>query len=220
MSKELRNEVSGVRTEDLARCVDIMGQLEESFRGNKSFVDAWNDELYRSVYRLEIESLRRSSRHKLRKVAYKDVCDMGKLLRVLYNRMTTFYNYGYADGAELPGISWSMENNGVFVISLKGCAVNMVHSLVGKDEDGLAQRGIAFGVWLDVPDMEADEDEDPFCIDRNFCKYVGFTCDFDGEYKDVTFETTDVDDGHLELVRDILADFDMIDEMVGEGLKK
>jgi hypothetical protein len=220
MSKELRNEVSGVRTEDLVRCVDIMGQLEESFRGNKSFEDAWNDELYRSVYRLEIESLRRNSRHELKKIAYKDVCEMGKLLRALYDRMATYYNYGYADGAELPGVSWSMENNGVFVISLKKCAINMVHSLVGKDENGLAQRGFVFNVWLDVPDMEADEDEEPFCLDRNCCKYVGFTCDFNGEHKDVTFEAADVDDDHLELVRDILADFDMIGELVGDKLKR
>lgn len=215
MSKELRNEVSGVRTEDVVNCMGIMLQLGKSIRGDKSFGEAWANELFRSVYRLEMASYKRFSCHELKKLAYNS-CDMGKLLRALCDRMSTYYHYGYATGAELPGVSWSMEGNGVFVVTLNECAINMEHWFAGEDERGLPQGGFVFNVWLDVPDMEADEDEDPFSLEHNCYKYVGFTCDFGGEHKDVTFEPTDSKDGHLELVRDILADFDVIDEMSGK----
>lgn len=212
----MRNEASGVRSEDIQKCANIMSQLDESIRGDKSFEEAWKDELYRSVFRLMIKSVKRNSDHEIKKAAYSRVGDMGELVQVLYDRMTTYYNRTCVVGAELPGISWSMESNGVFVITLKECAINMEHTLANEDESELAQRGIVFNVWLDVPDMGEDEDEESFSPDRNCCKYVGFTCDFGGEYKDVVFKPIDCNHEHLELVRNILADFDVIDEMAGK----
>ncbi len=214
MSKELRNEVSGVRSEDIQNCVNIMSQLEEAVRGDKPFDEAWKDELFRSVVRLGIESVRRRARHELKKITYRYVGDMGELTSALYDRMATYYNRACVEGAELPGISWSMESNGVFVVTLKECAINMEHTLVNKEEPELAQRGVVFNVWLDVPDMEDGEDEESFDPDSDCYKYVGFTCDYGGEHKDVTFKPTDYDHEHLGLVRDVLADFDVIDEMV------
>ena len=215
MRKELRNEVSGVRTEDVMNCMDIMRQLGKSIRGDKSFEEAWESELFRSVYRLEMESYKRLSCHELKKLAYSG-CDMDKLLRILYDHISTYYHYGYATGAELPGISWSMEGNGVFVVTLNECAINMEHWFAGEDERGLPQGGFVFNVWLDVPDMEADEDEDPFCLENRYYKYIGFTYKIGSEHKEITFEPADTNETHLELVRDILADFDVIDEMSGK----
>lgn len=214
MSKELRNEVSGVRSEDIQNCVEIMSQLDESIRGDKSFEEAWKDELYRSVFRLMIKSAKRSSDHGIKKAAYSRVGDMGELTSALYDRMTTYYNRACVEGVELPGISWSMNSNGVFVITLKECAINMEHTLANEDEFEPVQRGVVFNVWLDVSDVEEVEGEEPFSPDHDCYKYIGFTCDFGGEHKDVTFKPTDYDHKHFELVRDILADFDMIDEMV------
>ena len=211
MSKSLRNEVSGLRTENLMNCIDIMGQLSKSIRGDKSFDEAWDDELYRSVYRLEIESSKRSAQHEMKKLAYEDISDMGKLLHCLCERMAMYYHNGYAKGAELPGISWNMEANGVFVVTLTECALNMEHTFVSEDENGLAQRGMIFNVWLDVPDME-DEDPADGSLYENSCNCVGFTCDYEGECKDITFDPKDTDDAHLDLVRDILADFDVMAE--------
>lgn len=215
---DLRKEVSGVRSEDMNKCLDIMSQLEESLKNGKDFVDAWSDELYRSVYRLMTESARRCSFHSVKTFAYDDM-GMGKLLDKLFDRLSTFYNYGYADGAELPGIAWSMESNGTFVITLKECAVNMEHSVEIPSEDSAYthDHGMVFNVWLDVPDME---DDDPSDTEGraygNGYKYVGFTAQFGygdkAVIKDVTFEPFDSDHDHKKLVKDILADFDMIDE--------
>ncbi len=220
---DLRNEVSGVRTEDIDKCMNITTQLYDAIKGNKSFEEAWNDELFRSVYRLMRESTVRSADHGVKTFAY-DKMNMGQLLGKLFDRLSMFYNCGYADGAELPGIAWSMESNGIFAITLKDCAVNMEHSVEIPSEDSayIHDRGMVFNVWLDVPDME---DDDPSDAEGraygNGYKYVGFTAQFGygdkAQYKDVTFEPTDSIDNHKKLVIDILADFDMIDEMLKEA---
>ncbi len=217
MSKELRNEVSGVRSGDLKTCTSIMQQLRESIRGDKSFEDAWKDELYRSVYRLEIESSKRRLRHELKRLAYKRVGSMEKLGQALFDRMAKYYRKGYVKGEDLPGISWNMEKDGSFVVTLSECAINMERSFVSYHADSYGQAMTVLSVWLDVPDMEDADISAGFYGD--YYKYVGFTCDYEGVRKDVVIDNVfDFYCPKGDLVCGILADFDVIDEMAGREL--
>lgn len=216
MSKEFRNEVSGVRSEDLNKCTSIMQQLRESIRGDKSFEDAWKDELYRSVYRLEIESFKRSSRHELKRLAYMEELSSRKLVNALFDRMAKYYHKGYVEGESLHGISWSVERDGTFVVTLNECAINMERSFRDCHCYTSEQTKTILSVWLDVPDMDdADISAGSY---GDYYKYVGFTCDYEGVRKDVVIDNEFYLYLNRDLLRDILADFDLIDEMAGREL--
>ena len=74
-------------------------------------------------------------------------------------------------------------------------------------------------IWLFEGDSaKALTQTTPDGVDDDFpaYKYIGFCTDFDGDCEDVCFEPNDHDWTHLDLVRDILADFDVIDDMMKE----
>lgn len=216
--KNYAADINRISTENCKKASDLLNDICKQIQGDKTFAEVIKtSNLYFDTYKLLMAATGRAVKHDRREMAYDDEHNMEELLRQLFDRLYFFYHNGAAKGRDLPGIDWTMDN-GTFVVRLSTCAVNMEHSVEVTESTGtgfsITKRGKVFNVWLDIPDME----DDPNGVDLGY-KFVGFSADFmpnDGGREDVTFAPDDQDFKHLILVRSILADFDMISDMVQE----
>ena len=216
--KNFAADINRISTENCKKASNVLSDICKQIKGERSFAEAIKESgLYCDAYNLMMTVTARAIKHDRREMAYDDESNMEELLRQLFDRLYFFYHNGAAKGRDLPGIDWTMDN-GTFVVRLSTCALNMEHSVEVTESTGtgfsITKRGKVFNLWLDIPDME----DDPDGVDNGY-KYVGFSADFmpiDGGCEDVTFAPDDQDFKHLTLVRSILADFDMIGDMVQE----
>lgn len=216
--KNYAADINRISTENCKKASDLLNDICNQIQGNKTLPEVIKDsDLYCDTYKLLMAATGRAVQHDRKELAYDDEHNMEELLRQLFDRLYFFYHNGAAKGRDLPGIRWTMDN-GTFVVWLNSCAINMEHSVEVTESTGtgfsITKRGKVFNLWLDIPDME----DDPNGVDLGY-KYVGFSADFtstDGECEDVTFAPDDQDFKHLTLVRSILADFDMIGDMIQE----
>lgn len=220
--KNYAADLNRISTENCEKASKLLIDICNQIQGNKTFSEVIKDsDLYCDTDKLLMATTARAIMHARKEMAYDDEHNMEELLRQLFDRLFFFYHNGAAKGRDLPGIDWTMDN-GTFVVRLSTCAINMEHSVEVTESTGagfsVTKRGKVFNLWLDIPDME----DDPDGVDHGY-KYVGFSADFiptDGGCEDVTFATDDQDFKHLALVRSILADFDMIDDMIQEEVNQ
>ena len=216
--KNYAADINRISTENCKKASNLLSDICNQIKGERSFAEAIKEsDLYCDAYKLLMAANGRALKHDRREMRYDDESNMEELLRQLFDRMFFFYHNGAAKGRDLPGIDWAMDN-GNFVVKLSSCAINMEHSVEVTESVNSAysvtKRGKVFDVWLDIPDME----DEPDGVDNGY-KFVGFSADFmpnDGGHEDVTFAPDDQDFKHLTIVRSILADFDMIGDMMQE----
>ena len=216
--KNYAADINRISTENCKKASYLLNDICNQIQGNKTLPEVIKDsDLYCDTYKLLMAATGRAVQHDRKELAYDDEHNMEELLRQLFDRLYFFYHNGAAKGRDLPGIRWTMDN-GTFVVWLNSCAINMEHSVEVTESTGtgfsITKRGKVFNLWLDIPDMG----DDPNGVDLGY-KYVGFSAAFtstDGECEDVTFAPDDQDFKHLTLVRSILADFDMIGDMIQE----
>lgn len=220
--KNYAADLNRISTENCKKASNLLNDICKQIQGDKTFAEVIKDsDLYCDTDKLLMATTARAIMHDRKELAYDDEHNMEELLRQLFDRMFFYYHNGAAKGCDLPGIDWTMDK-GTFVVRLSTCAINMEHSVEVTESTGagfsVTKRGKVFNLWLDIPDME----DDPDGVDHGY-KYVGFSADFiptDGGCEDVTFATDDQDFKHLTLVRSILADFDMIDDMIQEEVNQ
>lgn len=216
--KNYAADINRISTENCKKASNLLNDICKQIQGNKTLPEVIKDsDLYCDTYKLLMATTGRAVQHDRKMMAYDDEYNMEELLRQLFDRLFFYYHNGAVKGRDLPGIRWTMDN-GTFVVWLNSCAINMEHSVEVTESTGtgfsITKRGKVFNVWLDIPDME----DEPDGVDNGY-KFVGFSADFmptDGGREDVIFATDDQDFKHLILVRSILADFDMISDMVQE----
>lgn len=148
------------------------------------------------------------------------------LLKELYLRMQTYHHYGACHGRELPGISWSDYESGGFMLHLGDCALNMEHSILDEhtfQQDCLSSEtkehyeydGHLFAIGYD-PDTDCEEDEDGWC---DYGKALNFCAEFrdhDGSIKECRDVKIVNVHHHAALLRDLLAQMDVIGDMANE----
>lgn len=211
------NEINRVSTANCEKVSTILSDICKELQGDKTLQEAMASKLYCDCLELQMKATARCMKHDRKKMDYDRIEDMSVLLRKLYDRLSYYHHECCAKGHDLPGIEWNLDGKGVFVVCLDECALNMEHPVKVTESDGayeIGKTGKAFNVWLDVPDLEADYPDgvgDDFPVHN----YIGFCTDFGGDCEDVCFKPNDHDPDHLDLVRDILADFDVIGEMAG-----
>ena len=196
----------------------------ENGRGTIGAVD--QSELYCELF--TIQSLVMSRELKvIRKAMSYHKKEMRELLKVLYEILSMYHHYGACKGRELPGIAWTMEGD-VFVLRLGECAVNMEHSVFDEstyceDERRSAcvckedYNGRLFAITYDT-DIDCESGENK----GHYEKALNFLCEF--KDPDGNIETRDVAIcntwRHEALLRDTLAQLDVISEMMLEGRGK
>lgn len=216
--KNYAADINRISTENCKKASNLLNDICKQIQGDKTLPEVIKySDLYCDTYKLLMAVTARAIMHDRKEMAYDDEHNMEELLRQLFDRLYFFYHNGAVKGRDLPGIRWTMDN-GTFVVWLNSCAINMEHSVEVTESTGtgfsITKRGKVFNVWLDIPDME----DEPDGVDNGY-KFVGFSADFkpnDGGREDVIFDPDDQDFKHLTLVRSILADFDMISDMVQE----
>lgn len=191
---------------------DALNQMQ----GDNKFGDmVLNSKAFCDTLPVQHLAWQRVAEHEAKKTAY-DNLYMGDLHKLLYDKLLDIYHRAACKEQKVPGISWGLEPNGVFAVDLGECAVNMEHS-VSKD----GKHGTAFTVWLQAP-VNANEDprrEDSECY-NNYGPFVGYSCEWknsDGskDYHDYDVSVIDISDinAYEALLRDTLADFDVIADM-------
>lgn len=196
------------------RLMFVVNDAMNELKGDAEFSDAVKNELFVHLLPLQLMAGKQEARIFQRRLKYGKM-KLHELLRELYLRMHTYYHYGACHGRELPGISWSMESNGMFTIALKDCAVNLEHSV--KTDDG---EGRLFCIGLNLPLLETEDPENPDSdMYDEYDEFLNFCCEFkddDGniECKDVYF--MDVYWHHEDVLRDVLAGLDLISDIANE----
>lgn len=190
-----------------ATTTDAMDEL----KGKDSFSRAVKNELFCRLLPIQQMAWKRVAEHDAKETGYVRA-DFPNLVKMLYQDLYTLYHYGACKGRELPGIAWHLETNGVFAIDLKNCAVNMEHSVVDGDK-----KGKAFKVWLDAPVPATNSPESDDCPNKGrYDKFVGFACEWRDDHDNIEYYDVQLDAGnhsHQELIRDILAELDVTEEM-------
>ncbi len=188
-------------------------------QGEREVVEAIEDsELYCELLKLQNVAFNRVRKHDHYVQQYQDM-EMGELLKQLYQRMQTLHHYGACKGRELKGIDWT-EENGIFIIRLRDCAINMEHSIC--DEQRLPEwsgsiselNGNLYAIGYD-PSINCDDVNDDYY--QHYEEALTFLCELNTSNKDAT-EHRDVtlcshSWQHRDLLRDTLATLDMIFSM-------
>lgn len=183
----------------------------ENGRGTIDAVD--QSELYRELFTMQSLVMSRELKVIRKAMSYHKM-EMHELLKVLYEILSMYHHYGACKGRELPGIAWTMERD-VFVLRLGECAVNMEHSVIDKANND--EKGRLFVIGYD-PDVDCESGE----MEGHYEKALNFLCEFkdpDGnvEGRDVTLRNVW---HHEVLLRDTLAQLDVIADMMSEGRGK
>ncbi len=193
----------------------VVNDAMKELKGDAELEEAIKNDLFVHLLPLQLMAGKQEARIFQRGLKYVKM-KLHELLRELYLRMHTYYHYGACHGRELPGISWKMENNDVFVITLKDCAVNLEHSV--KD-DNSTKTGRLFCIGLNVAALEVEDPENPDSdMYGEYDEFLNFCCEFkddDGniECKDVYF----MDEWYYEdVLRDVLAGLDLISDIANE----
>lgn len=148
---------------------------------------------------------------------YFKVKEMTSLLHLLYQRMQMYHHYGACKGRELPGIKWSEEANGRFVLSLNECAINLTHTICDERRPN-SPEGKVFCIGFD-PNIDCEESTSP--LFEHYENALNFCCEFKDENGGVECRDITLLDRYpyRKMVRNILAGLDAIAEMNNEIYK-
>lgn len=194
----------------LGAVCDAMKELQ----GEQRFTDAvMENYLLAQLLPVQMMGSRRLFDHDRAKMAYERM-NLNELLTALYNVMQTYHHYGACKGRELKGLCWHVDDHDVFVIILKDCALNMEHSITDEDHDTFP-KGRLFRIGYD-PDIDCNDPNGEFY--GHYEESLSFCAEFKDtagnvERRDVTL--CDVWH-HKELLRDLLAELDVIADMANK----
>lgn len=145
---------------------------------------------------------------------YYKVKDMTSLLRLLYQRMQMLHNYGACKGRELPGIEWSVESDGQFVLRLEECAINLTHSIQDERRPNFP-NGKVVCIGFD-PNIDCENSGSP--LFERYDEALYFRCEFKDDNGDVECLDITLFDRYpfRKMVRDILGGLDAISKMAND----
>lgn len=226
--KEKRTVVQDVNRLTVETCrilANAFCAAEKELQGDKKFTDIITEsKMFCDCFSLNMVLTNRllstaKARQPYHKMKY------GELLKELYQRMQTYHHYGACHGRELPGISWKEENE-LFVLSLGECVLNMEHSIFDEktfNRDSLMDCTKGTGEYI-ARLFAIGFDPDVNCESGERAGHYEDALNFCAEFKDEdgNVECRDVQLvnvwHHSNLLRDILAQFDMIDEMANKNI--
>jgi len=194
----------------LGAVCDAMKELQ----GEQRFTDAViENDLLAHLLPVQIMGGRRLAEHDRAKMKYEHM-SLNELLAALYSVMQTYHHYGACKGRELKGLCWRIDDHDVFAIILKDCALNMEHSITDEDHDTFP-KGRLFCIGYD-PDIDCNDPGGEFY--GHYEESLSFCAEFKDE--DDSVECRDVALcnvwHHKELLRDLLAELDVIADMANK----
>lgn len=193
-----------------------VSEAMDELKGDGDTATAMDNPLYRQLASISLGADLRMMRHDRKKLKYEKMT-LAELQKALYQRLQTYYHYGYAKGRELPGIKWHEEPNCEFVIDLGECAVNMEHGIHDDEKTGKAIR-LSLDSFL-LESQDPDDEESQYFGDYYRFFYFSFE---DPDGTDYIHEVVIEDDewDSLQILRDTLASLDLITDMAMEDAKK
>ena len=224
--KNCLNDINRLTKETNSKLFSVLTTAMRQIEGRRTVQDTISDSyFYGKMWSLQTAAFARSVRHGRKLQQYEDM-DMQELLQQLYQRMQMMHHYGACKGRELKGIAWT-EEDGLFVVRLGECAINMEHSicdecrLPGWDRTINELSGTLCAIGYD-PDADP-EAPDGYCY-QHYEEALRFSCVLNtddpenAERRDVILYHSSWQ--HKELIRDTLATLDMIFDMNNEETVK
>ena len=190
-------------------------------QGEQRFADAvMENDLLAQLTPVQVMSSRRMFDHDRAKLKYERM-SLNELLAALYNVIQTYHHYGACKGRDLPGIAWYMDDDDVFIITLKDCALNMEHSITDEArlpgyEGSIDElEGRLFCIAYD-PDIDCNDPDGEFY--GHYEESLSFYAEFEDEDDNVDRRNVTICDvwNHRELLRDLLAELDIIADMANK----
>lgn len=217
-------DMNRVSYETAAQLSSVLLRATNEIKGERTVGEAVESKIYCDLFDMQTMAFFRQLRVDRRKQQYEGM-DMPELLKALYDSVVMYHHYGACKSRDLKGIAWSMEGS-VFVLRLGECAVNMEHSVfdevtfhddnlreTDKDNESYKCRLFAIGYDSDI-DCESGEHKGHYEEALNFlCEFK----DWDGNVETRDVALCDVWH-HKELLRDILAQLNVIADMANENL--
>ena len=221
-----QTDVNRMTMETLSELSTAVFHAMKEVQGDRTTGEAvCQSEVYCDLYGLSALGFDRFRATELRKTQYRNHT-LHDLLKELYQRMKMFHHYAVAKGVDLPGIKWT-EESGIFVIHLRDCALNMEHSLTdesrlpGWDDSITRLEGRLYAIGYD-PDIDPDDPHGD-CY-QHYEAALNFLCELNihdednTEHRDVTLCHHSW--WHRDLLRDTLAQLDVIADMGNEQAEK
>ena len=220
--KNYSRDINRLTKEVNYQVFDALTTAMNQLKGDRKVTDAILDsELYCDMWELQSVAFSRVVKHDRKAQQYQRM-EMDELLKQLYQRMQTMYNYGACKGRSLKGIAWT-ENNGRFVIHLRDCVINMEHSICDESRlsgwEGSVNElsgnlyAIGYDSGIDCDDPNGD-------YYKHYEEALNFLCELNTanldntEHRDVALYHRSWH--HKELLRDTLATLDMISDLANE----
>lgn len=193
----------------------VCGAMKE-LQGERRFADAvMENDLLAQLAPVQIMGGERAFEHDRAKLKYVHM-SLNELLAALYNVMQTYHHYGACKGRELKGLCWRIDDDDVFVIALKDCALNMEHSITDEARLGPEYKGTIdelegrlFCIGYD-PDIDCNDPDGEFY--QHYEGAMSFYAEFKDEDDNVERRNVTICNvwNHRELLRDLLAELDII----------
>lgn len=221
-----RRDINRLTKETNDQLFDALTKAMSQVQGDRKTGEAICDsELYCDMWALQSAAFARVVKHNRKLQQYEDM-ETGELLHQLYQRLQTLHHYGACKGRELKGISWT-EDNGIFVLQLRDCAINMEHTITdearlpGWNDSITKLEGTLYAIGYD-PDIDCDA-PDGYCY-QHYEEALNFLCELNihepdnTEHRDVIIYHRSWQ--HREVLRDTLASLDLIADMANENNNK
>ena len=196
----------------------VCGAMKE-LQGEQRFADAVvENDLLAQLVPVQIMGGERLLEHDRAKLKYEHM-SLNELLAALYNIMQTYHHYGACKGRELKGLCWRIDDHDVFAIILKDCALNMEHSITDEarlnpEYNGTIDEleGRLFCIGYD-PDIDCNDPDGEFY--GHYDEPLSFCAEFKDEDDNVECRDVTICNvlNHRELLRDLLAELDVIADM-------
>lgn len=209
-------DVNRLSMETASQLCSAISNAMEEIQGERETKDAIMDsELFCDMWSLQAFTMSRELKVLRKESAYIRM-KLHELLKELYQRMQMFHHYGACHSRPLPGIAWTEDKDGRFVINLRECAVNMEHSIPDEKGDN-TQTGKLFSIAFD-PDIDCESGE----LEGRYEEALSFFAEFKDE--DGNIETRDVYPNRVwrydSMLCDTIAQFDVISDMANEEIAK
>lgn len=194
------------------KLLDAVCGATKELQGGQHFIDAVvENDLLAQLVPVQIMGGERALEHDRAKLKYEHM-SLDELLAALYNVMQTYHHYGACKGRELKGLCWQIDD--VFVITLKDCALNMEHSITDENHD-TSPKGRLFCIGYD-PDIDCNDPGGEFY--GHYEESLSFYAEFKDEDENVDRRAVTICNvwNHRELLRDLLAELDVIADMANK----
>lgn len=230
-----QQDVNRMTMETISRLTSAAYQAMKEVQGDRTQSDVvLQSEVYGDLWNVSVLGYNRFLQTERKNMEYRKH-SLHDLLKELYQRMQMFYHYAVAEGADLPGIKWSMEqgkyerptiepqqaDGEYFVLHLGECALNLEHSFIDPNDiicDRPTEgRLIAIRLNLGLLQEEDPEVGESHLWDE-YDEFLDFQTEFDDE-KDIR-NVYPCEYSHERAIRDTLAQLDVIKNMNEQAEKK